>query len=392
LRHLVAALALAAGAAVLVPGGAVAAELVAEAPAVTVPQGHVAALEVSLSATGNMDCVARDYRPGSASVATSYSLVGGQATSSAPSAPRPFYSDWTPAVQPPARCLVTWAGDPEPYRVPITLAVAPNTAPGDYLLPISSTVTNAGGTSHDPFVDDEPSVIAVNVTESDQPPPPPPPPPAPAVVAKPKPAPPVVLGPRENISFGLAGIRGPVGVRYPGTGRFVPAAEGQQVPPGSSLDTRGGSVKLLADRDGRGRVQEARFWAGVFSLTYTRQVTPGVRSRRRAPAPITELRLPFDSGSCPRASASRDVTSSRRRRRRRGLWGRGRGRYRTRGRHGAGSVRGTHWYTQDTCAGTLFKVRSGHVAVRDFTIRRTVTIRRGQRYLARPRGRGNANG
>ena len=251
-------------------------------------------------------------------------------------------------------------------------------------------MTNPGGTSHAPLADETPSAIAVRVTQPDEPPPPPPPPqPAPAVATKLEPPPQVKPGPQENIRFNLEGVRGSVKARYPGTRRYRPVVEGQQVPPGTSLDTRRGSVKLLADRDGAGRVQEARFWAGVFALRYTRQVTPGVRSRRRTRAPITELRLPNDIGSCPRASVSRDVSSSRRRKRRR-LWGRGRGRYRTRGRHGAGSVRGTHWFSENTCAGTLFKVRSGRVAIRDFTIRRTVTIRRGQRYLARPRRRGHS--
>jgi hypothetical protein len=46
-------------------------------------------------------------------------------------------------------------------------------------------------------------------------------------------------------------------------------------------------------------------------------------------------------------------------------------------------VRGTRWLTVDRCDGTLTVVRSGTVAVRDFTRDRTVLVDAGERYLAR---------
>jgi hypothetical protein len=49
----------------------------------------------------------------------------------------------------------------------------------------------------------------------------------------------------------------------------------------------------------------------------------------------------------------------------RGLWGNGAGNYRTTGKYAAASVRGTFWLTQDTCKGTLVRVRSGTVSVLD---------------------------
>jgi hypothetical protein len=41
------------------------------------------------------------------------------------------------------------------------------------------------------------------------------------------------------------------------------------------------------------------------------------------------------------------------------------------------------WGTSDRCDGTLTKVSRGRVAVRDFRRKRTITVRRGKRYLAR---------
>jgi hypothetical protein len=49
-------------------------------------------------------------------------------------------------------------------------------------------------------------------------------------------------------------------------------------------------------------------------------------------------------------------------------------------------VRGTIWTTADRCDGTLTTVRSGRVAVRDLRRKKTVSLRRGKRYLARAPG------
>jgi hypothetical protein len=48
-------------------------------------------------------------------------------------------------------------------------------------------------------------------------------------------------------------------------------------------------------------------------------------------------------------------------------------------------VRGTKWLVQDSCAGTLTRVAKGVVAVRDNVRRKTIILRAGKKYLARPR-------
>jgi hypothetical protein len=47
-------------------------------------------------------------------------------------------------------------------------------------------------------------------------------------------------------------------------------------------------------------------------------------------------------------------------------------------------VRGTVWEVIDRCDGTLTKVKRGRVVVRDFRLKRTVVVRAGKSYLARP--------
>ena len=95
----------------------------------------------------------------------------------------------------------------------------------------------------------------------------------------------------------------------------------------------------------------------------------------------TELALTEALAPCSnRARAAQSKKPKSRR-----LWGDGKGKFRTKGRYAAATVRGTRWLTQDTCAGTLVRVTQGSVSVRDNVLRKTIIVRKGKRYLARPR-------
>ena len=48
-------------------------------------------------------------------------------------------------------------------------------------------------------------------------------------------------------------------------------------------------------------------------------------------------------------------------------------------------MRGTKWLTQDTCSGTLVRVKRGTVTVRDFAKKKTVVVKKGKSYVARPK-------
>ena len=60
-----------------------------------------------------------------------------------------------------------------------------------------------------------------------------------------------------------------------------------------------------------------------------------------------------------------------------------RGRFRTKGKHSAATVVGTKWLVEDRCDSTLTRVKRGKVKVRDFAKKKTVTVRKGKRYIAR---------
>ncbi len=172
---------------------------------------------------------------------------------------------------------------------------------------------------------------------------------------------------------------GTVTVKLPGSGEYVSLDDAASIPVGSVVDASKGKVTLTSAKDSKGTEQSATFHGGLFQV-----------KQKRAKKPITELVMRGgDFSSCWRpgstggshASAFASARKSKHRRVR-GLWGSGHGNFRTRGRHGAATVRGTIWFTEDSCAGTRVTVRRGLVAVGDFVRHRTVMVPKGHSYLA----------
>jgi Tol biopolymer transport system component len=154
--------------------------------------------------------------------------------------------------------------------------------------------------------------------------------------------------------------------------RFVPLTSARQLPVGSILDTRRGSLTLTSASSKAGEVFSGTFSAGVFQALQSR-------------SGLTTLPLKGSSfRSCAARAGRASAALSRRVIRR--IRGNASGRYRTRGRYSAATVRGTIWDTIDRCDGTLTKVRRGTVVVRDFRKRRNITVRAGKSYLARAPG------
>ena len=166
------------------------------------------------------------------------------------------------------------------------------------------------------------------------------------------------------MSVNVATVSGVVRVRLRGTNRFVDLRQLRRVPVGSELDTTRGVVRLVAAAQ-RG-TQTGTFRDGRF-----------VVGQARGGGRVAEMRL---SGplTCPkRGTAALQAPKKRR------LWGNAKGSFRTRGRLASAAVRGTVWLTEDTCAGTLVRVRTGRVEVFDLAKQQRVILRAGQSYFAR---------
>jgi hypothetical protein len=156
---------------------------------------------------------------------------------------------------------------------------------------------------------------------------------------------------------------------------FLPLTGPQQIPIGSTLDTRQGTVGLTLARDrGGSSTQTGDFSRGMFGLRQSRGGALTTLVMRGGGLNRCRTRRPKGGARKVQVHAAR---------RSRRLFGNARGRFRTRGRNSAATVRGTRWLQKDTCAGTLTIVRQGSVVVRDFGKGRNVVVERGERYLAR---------
>jgi hypothetical protein len=193
--------------------------------------------------------------------------------------------------------------------------------------------------------------------------------PLPGTELVPAPAAPPVLG----HSVAIAPASGSVLVRVPGATHAAVLSGAASVPLGSILDTRAGSVTLQTGLPG-GATQTGTFRGGLFEV---RQPTGGHG--------MTELVLRGALPTCPAGGARAAAVT--RKRPPRALWGHDRhGRFRTRASNSVITVRGTTWYVADRCDGTLTRVTSGSVSVRDLHRHRTVVVRAGHNYLARRAG------
>ena len=360
------ACALVSATALLVPTMAGAAEVVVQETGggtpneVTLQRGDTTAFTIELSATGPISLATRRDSGVGASVDSVFRIgSGGGISAGARSRLLPIYSNGDAFDS-----QATWDGAPTPYKIYATVTTAPDTSAGVYRIPLTAFVTNPGLSFLGPLHDDSKTVLNVRVV-------------APL-------APPNENDPSVNLLPGSGG-----------TCHFQAPQDTEQVltePEHVSVNTRvecgeSGHVIVVSDKDNRGGTQRAEFYSGDFRVNYTRQLIPG-SDEETSSKPITELTLVGSYGRCRRTRARRATSSVKARTsaRRRRLWGRGRGRFRTRGRYGAATVRGTWWETKDSCRGTELTVKDGRVTMRDFGMRRNVTVNAGSSYLAGPPG------
>lgn len=170
-------------------------------------------------------------------------------------------------------------------------------------------------------------------------------------------------------SFGLSGA----------AAGFVPLTEARQVPIGSTLDTRLGTVRLVTAGSRRLPLQTGHFAGGQFRVSQSRK------------NPLTTLSMNSGElracGTKVPSGGARKTPSTLAGRRSRSLFSRVHGHFRSRGRNSTATVSGTEWAMKDTCAGTLTSVKHGAVVVRDLSLKKDRVVRAGGRYFARARKR-----
>jgi len=165
------------------------------------------------------------------------------------------------------------------------------------------------------------------------------------------------IAPQHGVSLLGQPTDGVVKLKPPGQKKFSKLSGIQLIPVGTVIDTRKGTVELIAAVGVFGNTDPdslMEFFDGVF------KIKQGEATDAPAIAKLLgKLRCGGKKKKGGAATAAAGPVAEAAGRRKRGLWGRGRGSYGTRGRGGTGSVVGTTWFTKDTCAGTFWKVTDG---------------------------------
>jgi hypothetical protein len=181
--------------------------------------------------------------------------------------------------------------------------------------------------------------------------------------------------PKLGAAANAVPVKGEVFVKLPAgaAGRARAAASGfialsraRQIPMGSILDTRKGTVRLTTAAVTIGATQSGSFNGGLFRV---------LQSRLKRAKALTELRLYGGSFRFCTKARKRTIRSLR---------ANARGRFGIRGRFGmaTATARGTVWTVADRCDGTLTTVKRGTVVARDLGRLRNVIVRAGKSYLA----------
>ena len=235
-------------------------------------------------------------------------------------------------------------------------------AGGDPKAQFAASYSEFGTAVPTPTVTQAPPVPTPTVTQA--------PPPVPTPTPTPTPTPAPVAPPRLAVSLNARVVAGKVLVAAPGSSRFVALRATSALALGSTFDTTAGTVALTFAGKQAGTTQPVQVSRGRFRTAQSSRDALPTLSATGAALRTCATRLPRGGAAAARS---------------RSLLAKAAGPLRTRGRVSSSTGRGASWLQTDTCTGTLTVVRSGSVVVRDLVKRRSVTVRKGKRHLARAR-------
>ena len=171
----------------------------------------------------------------------------------------------------------------------------------------------------------------------------------------------------------LAPVSGSVLIKIPGARDFIELRSAETVPIGTVIDTRNGTVRLTSATAPPTKFQTGDFFLGRFQVIQQRSLKG-----------LTDLVIQDKLKRSACTAQGQQAQAAKLSARILGLLrGKAKGHFRTRGHFAAATVRGTEWGVRDRCDGTLTVVTRGVVAVRDFTLHKTVIVKTGHTYLAK---------
>ena len=207
-------------------------------------------------------------------------------------------------------------------------------------------------------------------------------------------SPPSLIVHRRNAAF--EPLQGTIRTKCKGEEKFSELTGEEVLPLGCLIEARRGHVNVTVKTGVDDRTESAELWSGRFTVKQKENqvvkksvseagAETAARTVKVVPT-IIRLAGPLRAeGSTSRISETGAETSKKKKTNRK-LWGKSKGKFKTKGKKGAATVRGTIWLTEDRPGKTAVKVKRGKVSFRDFINKRTVSLRAGERYVAKKRG------
>ena len=175
--------------------------------------------------------------------------------------------------------------------------------------------------------------------------------------------------PKLGKSADVTPVSGTSLIEIRGTHHFVELKKGEQIPNGSKIDATHGRVQVTLGLP-HGRTETGVFYDGQFSLhqnATSGATTATLTGGRPAVCPLATHASAGDAVTVASAAKAKTkakgTTTKPKGTKLRSLWANAHGNFTTKGSGGAAAVLGTKWYTEDTCAGTYFRVARDRIRV-----------------------------
>jgi hypothetical protein len=168
-----------------------------------------------------------------------------------------------------------------------------------------------------------------------------------------------VASPTLAIAGNVEPVSGHVFYRLPHSKQFVELPGLRQIPFGTIVDAREGSVVVTAAHTGGGE-QTGEFFSGEFMLTQSHN------------GMVTATLVGGGLAQCAGKGAHHASVAAAKRHRK--LWANAHGTFSTKGNYAVGAVQGTEWLTEDTCQGTLIRVTRDKVKVTNLRNHHSVMV------------------
>lgn len=167
--------------------------------------------------------------------------------------------------------------------------------------------------------------------------------------------------PKLGKSEDVTPVTGTTLIKVRGTHHFVKLKKGEQIPNDSSIDASRGQVQITLGLP-QGKTETGVFYDGQFRLHQngTTGATTATLTGGKAVCPVSGN----GTGNAVTVASVANASTKPKGKPLRSLWANAHGNFTTKGSGGAAAVLGTKWFTEDTCAGTYFKVVRDKIKVK----------------------------